>query len=235
MFSYYGSKTNLVDYYPPPKHDKLIEPFAGSARYALKYFDREVLLVDKYDTIINIWKWLQKCSVGDIKKLPRLTHNEKIANYKFDCKEAEDLCGFLVGFSNKRPRKTGSAKLLARPNFMNYRLNQIADCLPKIKHWEIQLGSYEDIPDQKATWFVDPPYNSEAGERYVFGAKGIDYKHLGEWCKSRTGQVIVCEGINADWLPFKAMAIQRTNKKMSSETIWCNEKSNYDNVQQKMF
>ncbi len=83
MFSYYGSKTNLVNYYPPPKYGKIIEPFSGSARYALKYFDRDVLLIDKYETIINIWKWLQKCSVGDIKKLPRLTHNEKIANYKF--------------------------------------------------------------------------------------------------------------------------------------------------------
>lgn len=232
MWSYYGAKTNLVKYYPPPKYGKVIEPFAGSARYALKYFDREVLLVDKYETIINIWKWLQKCSVGDIKKLPRLTHNEKIANYNFDCKEAEDLCGFLVGFSNKRPRKTGSAKLLARRNFMNYRLNQIADCLSKIKHWKIQLGSYEDIPNQEATWFVDPPYNSKAGERYVFGAKGIDYMHLGEWCKERTGQVIVCEGINADWLPFKSMAIQRTNMKMSSESIWSNEKTEYDNIQQ---
>ena len=31
MFSYYGSKSKIVDYYPPPKHKKIIEPFAGSA------------------------------------------------------------------------------------------------------------------------------------------------------------------------------------------------------------
>ena len=30
MFSYYGSKGKIVDYYPPPKHKKIIEPFAGS-------------------------------------------------------------------------------------------------------------------------------------------------------------------------------------------------------------
>jgi len=33
MFSYYGSKSKIVDYYPPPKHKRIIEPFAGSARY----------------------------------------------------------------------------------------------------------------------------------------------------------------------------------------------------------
>lgn len=231
MFSYYGSKTNLVDYYPPPKYGRLIEPFAGTARYALKYFDRDVLLVDKYETIINIWKWLQLCSPGDIKKLPRLTHNEIIADYKFDCIEAEHLCGFLVGFSNKRPRKTGSTKLSQRPNFMNFRYNQIADNLHKIKHWEIRLGCYTEIENEEATWFVDPPYNSAVGMRYVMNAKGIDFNHLAEWCRNRTGQVIVCEGATADWLPFKPLAAQRTNKKMSNETIWSNLPTNFDNEQ----
>lgn len=37
MWSYYGSKTKLVDLYPPPKTDKIIEPFCGSAKYSLKY------------------------------------------------------------------------------------------------------------------------------------------------------------------------------------------------------
>jgi site-specific DNA-adenine methylase len=234
MWSYYGAKTNLIEYYPKPKYDRIIEPFAGSARYSLKYFNRDILLIDKYETVINIWKWLQKCSAGDIKKLPRLTHNEKISNYKFDCIEAEDLCGFLVGFSNKRPRKTGSAKLLARPNFMNFRLNQIAAALPKIKHWEIRLGSYEEVANQKATWFIDPPYNSAAGKRYVFNSDGIDYHHLSGWCKEREGQVIVCEGLNANWLPFKPLATQRTNKKTILETVWCNDTSAYDSEQLKM-
>ena len=48
MFSYYGSKSKLVDYYPPPKFDKIIEPFAGSARYSLKYWQNDILLIDKY-------------------------------------------------------------------------------------------------------------------------------------------------------------------------------------------
>lgn len=62
MWSYYGSKSKVINLYPPPKFGKVIEPFAGSARYALKYFDRDVLLVDKHDAIVKIWKWLQVCS-----------------------------------------------------------------------------------------------------------------------------------------------------------------------------
>ena len=231
MFSYYGSKTNLIDHYPAPKHSVLIEPFAGSARYALKHFDRDVILVDEYETIVNIWKWLQSCSKNDIMRLPRLRHNEKLSDFHFDCQEAMDLCGFIVGFSNKRPRKTGSAKLLQRPNFMNYRINQIANSLEKIRHWKIIHGCYTEIENQNATWFVDPPYDSPAGERYVHGRSGIDYLYLGDWCKSRKGQVIVCEGMGATWLPFKPLISQRTNKKMSQEMVWCNRPTQFDNIQ----
>jgi len=66
MFSYYGSKSRIVDVYPPPKFDKVIEPFAGSARYALKYWQKEVLLVDKYDVITDIWTYLINATEKDI-------------------------------------------------------------------------------------------------------------------------------------------------------------------------
>ena len=66
MFSYYGSKSKIVDYYPPPKHKKIIEPFAGSARYSLKYWQNDITIVDKYDVIVKIWKYLQQCEKNDI-------------------------------------------------------------------------------------------------------------------------------------------------------------------------
>lgn len=62
MWSYYGSKSKVVHLYPRPEYGKIIEPFAGSARYSLRYFDRDVLLVDKYEVVVRIWKWLQHCS-----------------------------------------------------------------------------------------------------------------------------------------------------------------------------
>jgi site-specific DNA-adenine methylase len=62
MFNYYGSKSKIVDYYPPPKFDKLIEPFAGSARYSLKWWNKQVTICDLNEDVIDVWKWLQSCS-----------------------------------------------------------------------------------------------------------------------------------------------------------------------------
>ena len=66
MFSYYGSKSKIVHLYPTPKMDKIIEPFAGSARYSLKYWTKDILILDKYSVIIDIWKYLQNASKNDI-------------------------------------------------------------------------------------------------------------------------------------------------------------------------
>jgi site-specific DNA-adenine methylase len=58
MWTYYGSKGKLAQHYPTPKHDSIIEPFAGAAKYSLRYWEKEVTLVDKYDVVIKIWKCL---------------------------------------------------------------------------------------------------------------------------------------------------------------------------------
>ena len=78
MFSYYGSKSKIVDYYPPPKHKRIIEPFAGSARYSLKYWQNDVLIVDKFETIANLWKWLQTQTPNDILGLPNMDKGEDL-------------------------------------------------------------------------------------------------------------------------------------------------------------
>jgi site-specific DNA-adenine methylase len=70
MWSYYGGKGHTVNLYPKPKHGLIIEPFAGSAKYSLKYFEKEVLLIDKYHVIVSIWHFLQQCSQKDILGLP---------------------------------------------------------------------------------------------------------------------------------------------------------------------
>lgn len=233
MWSYYGAKTNIIDLYPAPKHDKIIEPFAGTARYALKYFDRDVLLVDKYEVITKIWQWLQKCEQADILNLPRFKAGDNINDHKYDCEEQRYLVGFLVGFGFTDPRKTATPRLRNRPNAMNYTIKKIASQLWKIKHWEIRSGSYEDIPNQKASWFIDPPYE-HGGHAYRCSNKHIDFKHLGAWCRTREGQVIVCENMKATWMDFKPMATQNVLSGKNFEAIWSNEKTAYDNIQQKL-
>lgn len=194
MFSYYGSKSKIVDLYPSPKYGKIIEPFAGSARYALKYFDRDVLLVDKYEVIVRIWKWLQQCSKSDIEKLPNLKRGDTIKREDFDCIEQAWLMGFMVQWNVAAPRLTVS-RFVDTEDIIRFK-KQIAGSLHKIKHWTIEHGSYETIPNQDATWFIDPPYQVNGGSEYRHNSKKIDYQHLAQWCKERIGQTIVCEGNN---------------------------------------
>lgn len=228
MWSYYGAKTNIIDHYPPPKCDKIIEPFAGTARYALKYFEKDILIVDRYLVIINIWKWLQKCSKNDIVKLPDMKFGDHVDDYNFDCEEAKNLMGFMIGFMTESPRKTATIRMQQRPNSINYTKNRIANNLYKIKHWTVRTGSYENIENQEATWFIDPPYQF-GGSHYKFSE--IDYSHLSSWCKSREGQVMVCETTGADWMDFKPMAIHKTRRGFQKEAIWSNQPTAFDNEQ----
>jgi site-specific DNA-adenine methylase len=233
MWSYFGAKTNVIKRYPPPKYDKIIEPFAGSAQYALRYFDREVLLVDKYDVVVKIWKWLQLCSPSDILKLPRLKEGQKIEDIKFDCEEAKLLMGFMAGFSSTSPRNTATNKHTSRPNFVNFNLKKIAASLCKIKHWEVRVGSYEELENEEACWFIDPPYQF-GGEHYVHGNEAINFVELGKWCMERKGQAIVCESSKANWLPFIPLVKQTTRGVPQYEVIWTN-KFQYQYIPQQLF
>lgn len=235
MFSYYGSKSKIVNLYPPPKYSKIIEPFAGTARYSLKYFDRDILLVDKYDVIVKIWKWLQVCSKDDILKLPRLKEAERLSDYKFDCEEQRLLMGFLVSKAQTTPADKATRRATTyRPNNINFQLKFIANNLFKIKHWEIRLGDYAEIENQEAVWFIDPPYQVGGGA-YVKNNKGWDYSKLALWCLERKGQVIVCENTNADWLPFLPMKKMRGTHKSTTEAIWSNFQTQFHYQQISLF
>lgn len=230
MFSYYGSKSKIVGCYPYPKHDKIIEPFAGSARYSLKHFEKDVLLVDKYEVIVKIWHYLQAASPQDILGLPKLKRGDSTRNYNLT--EAErDFLGFLVCGGVESPREN-----VASFNGVNVArdLKRIASELYKIKHWEIRLDDYKNIENIKATWFIDPPYEY-GGQSYKVSNKYLDYSELAIWCKMRKGQVIVCENSKAGWLPFKQMAKLNGRIHKTMEVIWSNQPTVYDNEQQSLF
>lgn len=231
MFSYYGSKSKIIDYYPPPKYSKIIEPFAGSARYSLKYFDRDVLLVDKYEVIIKIWQWLQKCSEADILGLPILQKGQDIRLLNVS-EEERMFLGMISGIASISPRNKVSA-YSAEQNGRKNRLKNIANQLYKIRHWIIQQGCFKNIPNQNATWFIDPPYQN-GGHAYIHS--DIDFDYIASWSKERTGQVIVCETATATWLPFSSLtSYKAANGKRSMEAIWTNLPNSFDVTQHTLF
>lgn len=229
MWSYYGSKSKVVDHYPKPKYGVIREPFCGSARYSLKYFENDIKLTDKYEVVVKLWKYLQQCSEKDILKLPKLPIGTVINREDFDCIEQAWLMGFLITNGVSYPMRTVSK--WGHVVFEKQR-NDIAKNLFKIRHWKIDLCDYVDIPNEVCTWFIDAPYQV-GGDKYRH--KKIDFKFLSCWTKERMGQVIACENTKADWLPFLPMLKQNGIVHRTTEAIWSNEPTAFDYQQQVLF
>ncbi len=231
MFSYYGSKSKIVNFYPYPKYDKIIEPFAGSARYSLLHYKKDITLVDKYDKIVKIWKWLQQACPNDILKMPTPKLKETIKREDYDCDEQFWLMGFIIQQGVSRPGLTVSPYAY---NKIKQQKEWISKHLYKIKHWEIIHGDYVDIKNEECTWYIDPPYQY-GGEYYKISNKHLDYSELAEWCKTRNGQVIVCENSKADWLPFRKLSKLAGSIYITAECIWSNLPTKYDNEQLNLY
>ena len=219
MFSYYGRKSKIVKHYPKPMFDKIIEPFAGSAAYSMVYFDKEVLLIEKYEVIINLWRWLiNEATEKDILALPKVKQGDIISDFKWLGKEEKCLMGLSLNRGSAQP-KNKVAKF--SDGWENVK-KRIANDLHKIRHWKIIEGDYRDVENVEATWFIDPPYQF-GGQWYKH--KNIDYEELYDYCKSRNGQVIVCENTKADWIELEPLVkIQGSKNTNTTEAIWTNIK-----------
>ena len=203
----------------------IIEPFAGSARYALRWFDRDVLLVDCRPVVVKTWHYLQAASTADILGLPEPKPGDDWDKLRLS--EGERLLlGWLAGRGASHPRHSVQ-------QFSHFKRDKksIAGQLYKIKHWTIQQGDYRDISNQEATYFVDPPYFC-GGHSYRTPA--LDYAALALWCKSRQGQVIVCENTKADWLPFHPLRDLHGAQADTTEAIWSNHRTGFEAVQMAM-
>lgn len=214
MFSYYGSKSKIVNHYPAPSYDTIIEPFAGSARYSLKYFEKNIILVDKYDVVCDIWRWLQQCSEEYILSFPSFEVGDRILIEYLDCKEQYELIRLLL------QQGTVGGNKAYQWGIKSYRQNlkQIAGNLHKIRHWEVVNGDYGSIENRQATWFIDPPYQF-GGHKYKCSNKKIDYDNLKDWSTSRIGESIICENAKANWMPFEPLVDMQGIRAKTTECV----------------
>ncbi len=221
MFSYLGSKSKIAHLYPAPLHDTIIEPFAGSARYSLQYFDRDIILYDKSDYVVSVWYYLIAATKKDILSLPLIKDGETVNDY--DLTDAEKwLIGFCLTRAKSVPRKRGYGR-----NAWAKDRQRIADNVDKVNHWKVIQGCYSEIPNQTATYFIDPPYQfaqKTTTEKYLHWQ--VDYDSLREFVHSRQGQVIVCEGEYSDWLPFLYLTSMGGMSAYHEEYIYHNANQN---------
>lgn len=218
MWSYYGRKWKIVNKYPSPVHDKIIEPFAGTASYSYKYWEKDITLVDAFDKIVGIWNYLKQAQPEDILSLPEVENGESIKDkYKELLPEERWLIGYCINNGSELPKHTAG-----RMNFNSWHRDKIriAKDLYKIRHWNIIHGDYKSLNNDKATWFVDAPYQFQKLYKY----NDIDYNELAKWCKERNGQTIVCENSKADWMEFVPLTELSGQRTRTLEVVWTNEK-----------
>lgn len=203
MFDYYGSKNQLARYYQYPRYDTIIEPFAGSAGYAMYHLERDkslrAVLCEKSDKVFRAWQFLKTATEKDIDDYPIPKAGDRTS----------DFFAMASSASNAFLRSHYMTMTTRMENRMRMELKRIKRLLPLMERIEIIKGSYSDIANVEATWFIDPPYQNINGTIRGQGydlfcnSESIDYQDLATYCKMRMGQVIVCEQEGADWLPFR--------------------------------
>ena len=219
MWTYYGTKLRIAKYYPSPTEDTIIESFCGAARYSLFgcNWKKKVILIDKYSIITRVWKYLIDSSESTILGLPDLAVGENVDSFTQLIDEEKWLIGFCINPGSAMPKKTARERSRWSKNKVD-----IAKNLYKIRHWSVITGEYNCTDNIKATWYIDSPY-FDGGKYYRINSSKLDYAVLGNWCKSRSGQVIVCENTKADWLDFKPLVEMNGQLHKTMEAIWTKE------------
>ena len=231
FFTYFGGKYRAALKYPAPEQKAIIEPFAGSAGYSLRYPERDVMLIDLDEKVAGTWDYIINADESEVRNLPLYDGTWATVDDLSVPQEAKWLIGWWLGKGRAHPGKSPSAWVRsgAKPSstWGEAIRERIASQQRRVRHWKIVHGNYEDAPSMLATWFIDPPYQL-AGKEYRHGSRGIDFNSLGDWCQRRPGQVIVCENEGADWLPFRLLGeIKATPGKsrtgVSAESIWAHD------------
>lgn len=224
FFPYYGGKFRSAPRYPAPLHDWIVEPFAGSAGYAMRYPDRQVVLVEASEPIAAIWQYLTLATPREILRLPLLEPGQSVDSLVGVPQAARWLIGMWVNPGSAQPKKTLVSWPTGDRYVRRWRVwgegvrERIASQVERISHWIVRHGHYTSAPNVTATWFIDPPY--EGTGHYPCDSRGIDYPALAGWCRRRRGQVMVCEADGAAWLPFRHLADVKAKRGTSPEALW---------------
>ncbi len=222
FFSFYGGKWRVGRHYPNPMFETIVEPFAGSAGYSVRHFEKRVVLVERDPKIAATWRFLLGSSVGDILALPEISPGQTVNDLNV-CEEARYLIGWWLNKGSATPKISPSywmrQGLRPRPHWGPEIRSRLAHQVEKIKHWVLIEADWSRAPNIEATWFVDPPYE-KAGKHYRYNSKDIDYFRLSKWCSTvLRGQIIVCENVGASWLPFQPLEKHQSRR---IKTRWKN-------------
>jgi hypothetical protein len=207
----------------------VIEPFAGAAGYSVYWEPKEVTLIEQNPAVYGVWDYLRRVSPSEVMRLPsNISHVDELSPRV--CQEAKWLIGFWFDVRGQtKPLESRSTvartPIHAARSWSDTVKRRIASQVDRIRHWEIIHGNYQDAPDVKAHWHIDPPYNNAAGDLYTLHK--IDHQALAQWCLSRCGWRQVCENDGAAWLGFKPFSILQTSRGKGYSVEVVHESSNW--------
>lgn len=81
FWNYYGGKFRAAPRYPAPQFSTIVEPFAGAAGYSLRYHDRDVILVEKYPVVAEMWRYLIAVSPDEVRRIPEVEHVRELPDW----------------------------------------------------------------------------------------------------------------------------------------------------------
>ena len=93
FWKYYGGKWRLAPTYSKPRSDVIIEPFARSAGYSVRFNAPRVILIDSDPVVIAVWRYLIGASAIEINALPDIAVDTTVDDYGL-CQEAAWFVGF---------------------------------------------------------------------------------------------------------------------------------------------
>jgi len=226
LFSYYGGKSKVARLYPPPRFPLIVEPFGGSAAYAYHHSTARALVNDLKPAVRQVYAFLRRPDAADwVSALvrPAYAAGDFAARDVLAAGGPEGLAWWLAldSMSGKyQPTIERPLTPWAAVKGLAHARSRYLTIIAATRRWEFTGGDYRALPDVEATWFIDPPYSGQPGRVYQMPA--LDYDELAEWCRTRKGQVIVCEDASARWLPFRRLSSIR-GMRVTTEGVWVND------------
>lgn len=224
----------------------------GYARYwAPLMGTKKVLGYDSDEELISVWRWIRNASPEELLKTPQPSIEGEDIRELCSAAGYPHAAAVWIRMNQRVGRNTNwgasiwGSPVLRYEDFLKkgieqervigwlnngmwgeqFKIRTLAHRF-KWETWKFFARDYRDIPNIEATWFIDPPYQHQ-GKIYQGGSsEDIDYQELADWCKSRKGQVIVCEDSQADWLPFEDFGRNTTRTQAKKpgarhrEVIW---------------
>lgn len=224
LFKYSGNKEKLTKLYQLPpdyKVKRIIEPYLGSGAFSLNCgIEAPTLGYEINEDLYAMWQWLKGVSESELLELNKYLEELKSKEEKPDLKgrglELGPLTYLRVNVCSVVVGQLSSWKVYPQHKLP---VSKTIECLPRLKDFEVVLGSGENFSDRCGDLvFIDPPYVDTSANYKSANNKKIEIQYRPENTKDLVARlsspIIFTYGSNAkevfpeyDWQLVKTIKV----------------------------